>query len=77
MPVKQITDWTVFGEIRAATATFIACLAPMIIEYLTLRTILSRDFSHVFPCITLYYCALYSAIPPLMAAMVLNEISCQ
>jgi len=25
MPVKQITDWTVFGEIQTATATFIAC----------------------------------------------------
>jgi len=26
MPVKQITDWTVFGEIQTATTTFIARL---------------------------------------------------
>jgi len=27
MPVKQITDWTVFGEIQTATTTLIACNA--------------------------------------------------
>ena len=26
MPVKQVTNWTVFGEIQTATTTFIACL---------------------------------------------------
>ena len=26
MPVKQITNWAVLGEIQAATKTFIACL---------------------------------------------------
>jgi len=26
MPAKQITNWTVFGEIQTATTTFIACL---------------------------------------------------
>jgi len=26
MPVKQITNWVVLGEIQAATKTFIACL---------------------------------------------------
>jgi len=27
MPVKQFTDWTVFGEIQTATTTLIACNA--------------------------------------------------
>ena len=26
LPIKQITNWTVFGEIQTATTTFIACL---------------------------------------------------
>ena len=26
MPVKQITNWTAFGEIQTATVTFFACL---------------------------------------------------
>ena len=37
MPVKQITDWTVFGEIQTATKTFIACLTPFLVNLTSIR----------------------------------------
>ena len=47
MQVKQITDWIVFGEIKTATKTLIACFISISHPFLNLHTVLTGPLGYI------------------------------
>ena len=55
MQVKQITDWIVFGEIKTATKTLIACFISISHPFLNLHTVLTGPLGYITDPIPIPY----------------------